>query len=130
MASWRGGTIQILRRPSREADMMFYYPQWNISHVSSYCGRSKYTPSGDARGAQLMRMQPIRVPTLQVRDGERPAEQEALNLIRAAGFEVLPLRFGFDTFRHRRQPQAFRHGNDGVDQRRVAPGLRSDVAHE
>src|ERR1700679_3342687 len=98
--------------------------------MCSYCDRSKYTPSGDARDAQLVRMQPIRVPALQVRDWEGPAEQEALNLVRAAGFEVLPLRFGFDTFRHRRQPQAFRHGIDGVDQRRIAPVLRSDVAHE
>ena len=92
MASWRRGTIQIPRQASRHADMMFYRPKWNISHVSSYCGRSKYIPSGDARDAQLVRMEPIGMPALQIRDRERPAEQEALNLVRTAGFEVTNAR--------------------------------------
>src|SRR5882757_4279742 len=84
----------------------------------------------DVRRLRLMRMQPIGVPKLQVCDWQWAAEQKALNLIRVPGFEVLPLRFGFHAFGDRRQRQASRHGDDGIDQRRVAAGGRSDVAHE
>src|ERR1700722_14018512 len=48
----------------------------------------------DVRRLRLMGMQPIGVPELQVRDRQRAAEQETLNLIRVSRFEVLPLRFG------------------------------------
>ena len=84
----------------------------------------------DACRNRLIGVQPTGMPALQVRDGQRAAEQKALYLIRVPGFEILPLSFRFDALGHRREPSALRHGDDRVDQRRIAAVLRRDVAYE
>src|SRR5258708_11192357 len=100
-----------------------------MARWSGAARRCRKADSAHARRG-LMGMQPFGMPILQILERKRPAEQKPLNLIGVPGLQVMPLRFGFHAFRYRFQPQALGHGDDGVNQRRVAAALRYDVSRE